>query len=234
MRKMFLAAGTAAFVLGLTGIANAQEMPKVDATASVSPTKAGTKSKPKAEKLKLSVKNDPASKTTAAKITITLPSTLKLSTKGLDECKASDDALLGGPEKVCKKSIADKNGKANAVLNPFAAPAPLAFKVVTVVSKGELRFVLTGAANAVLHGKIKGSKMTIEIPGFLQQPAPGTFSALQDLSVNLSLKKGKNSLVSSTGCKGKKHKIGVQVGYVPNPSPPAASSAKDTAEAKCS
>ena len=57
----------------------------------MSPTKAGTKSKPKSEKLKLSVKNNAESKTTAAKITITFPSTLKISTKGLDQCTASDD-----------------------------------------------------------------------------------------------------------------------------------------------
>ena len=47
-------------------------------------------------------------------------------------------------------------------------------------------------------------------------------------------KKGKNALISSTGCKSKKHTIGVEVGYVPNPNPPAAASAKDSFDIKCS
>jgi hypothetical protein len=234
LRKSFLAAGTAALALGAAGIAYAQTPPpSVDVTTSVSPSKAGTKSKPKSEKLKLTVKNDPSSKTTASKITITFPSTLKLSTSGLDRCTASEDELIAGPEKVCKKSIAG-SGSAHAVLNPFASPAPLTFKVVPVVGKNELIFVLSGSANAVLHGKISGKKMTIAIPDFLQQPVPGTYSALTDLSTTISLKKGKKYLIASTGCKSKKHKIGVQVGYAPNPNPPAAASAKDTAEAKCS
>ena len=87
---------------------------------------------------------------------------------------------------------------------------------------------------AVLHGKISGKKLTIEIPGFLQQPAPGTFSALNGLSTTLSMKKGSKALISSTGCKSKKHKIGVTISYAPNPTPPAKSSASDTGDAKCS
>ena len=68
-------------------------------------------------------------------------------------------------------------------------------------------FVLSGSANAVLHGKIKGSKLTIAITPALQQPVPNVYSALNDLSTTLSKKKGSNSLISSVGCKSKKHKV---------------------------
>src|SRR3954468_24276591 len=150
-----MAAGAAALTLGAAGVAYAQ-LPagSITGTASVSPTKAGTKSKPKSEKFTLKVTNDPASKTTAKSIKITFPSTLKLSTKGLPQCTASDTKLLGGPAKVCKSSIAG-TGEANAVVNPFATtPAPLKFKVTPVVGKNELLFVLDSAiADAVLHGK---------------------------------------------------------------------------------
>jgi len=235
LRKSLVAASVAALSLALTGVAQAQTPPSVDATATVSPSKAGTKKKPKSEKLKLVVKNDPASKTTASGIEITFPSTLKLSLKGLTACKASDTTLLAGPEKVCKKSIIG-TGEANALVNPFApTPAPLKFKVTPLVGNKELLFVLDSViADAVLHGKIKGKKLIIEIPTFLQKPAPDTYSALIDLTTTLSMKKGKNALISSNGCKSKKHKIGVRVTYVPNPGPPSASSASDTAEAKCS
>jgi hypothetical protein len=236
LRKPFIAAGTAALALGVAGIAYAQTPePSVTATATTSPTKAGTKSKPKAEKVKLVVKNDPSSKTTAAKITITFPSTLKLSTSGLDQCTASDEELIASTA-VCKKSIAG-TGTANAILNPFASPAPLHFKVTPLVGKNELLFFLAqepGAVKAVLHGKISGKKLTIAIPEFLQQPAPGTYSALNDLTTTLSLKKGSKALITSVGCKSKKHTIGVSVGYVGNPNPPAKSSASANADAKCS
>jgi hypothetical protein len=235
LRKPFLAAGTAALALGVAGVAYAQTpAPSITATASVSPTKAGTKAKPKSEKLKLSVTNNRDSKTTAAKITITMPSTLKASTSGLDVCKASDDALIASTN-VCKKSVAG-SGSAHALVNPFAAsPAQVEFKVVPVVGNKQILFVLTSPiAQAVLHGKISGNKLTIPITAELQQPAPGTFSALLDLTTTLSKKKGTKALISSVGCKSKKHSIGVSIGYVPNPNPPSQSSASGTADAKCS
>ena len=76
--------------------------------------------------------------------------------------------------------------------------------------------------------------MTITIKPELQQPAQNVFSALSDLSTTISKKKGKAALVSSVGCKSKKHTIGVTVSYAPNPNPPAKPSASTTADAKCS
>lgn len=232
MRKSFLAAGTAALALGAAGIAYAQTAPSVTGTATVTPSKAGTKSKPKSVKLKLTVKNSAESKTTAKQITIRLPSTLKVSTKGLTQCTASDDEIIAGG---CKSSVAGK-GEAHALVNPFAAtPAKVTFKVTPIVGKNEILFLLESSAGPnVLHGKISGRKLTIPIKPELQQPAPSVYSALLDLTTGLSKKKGRNALISSTGCKSKKHKIGVKVDFVPNPNPPAASSASGTANAKCS
>jgi hypothetical protein len=234
LRKPFIAAGTAALALGVAGIAYAQTpAPSITATGSVSPTKSGTKSKPKPVTLKLSVTNSAESKTTAKSITITLPATLKASTKGLTQCTASDDALTQNPD-VCKSSVAGK-GSAKALLNPFAtSPAPLAFTVTPYVGKNEILFRLSGAADAVLHGKISGRKITIAITPELQQPAPGVYSALNGLETTISKKKGSASLISSVGCKSKKHTIGVAVGYAANPNPPAASSASAKVDAKCS
>jgi hypothetical protein len=241
LRKSFLVAGVATLALGSAGIAYAQNpAPTIDVTASVSPTKAGTKSKPKSEKFKLQVVNNAASKTTAASIEVTFPSTLKVSTSGLTQCTASDTELIANIN-VCKSSIAG-TGSARALLNPNAtSPAPLNFKVVPVVGKNELLFVLSGAADAVLHGPIKGRKMTIRIPDGsrpgepnLQQPVPGAYSALNDLTTTISKKKGSKALITSTGCKSKKHTIGVKVRYAPNPAPPAASSASNSSDAKCS
>jgi hypothetical protein len=121
-------------------------------------------------------------------------------------------------------------------VNPFATnPANVTFKVTPIVGKNEILFLLDSPTGpAVLHGKIKGSKMTIPILETLQQPAPNTYSALLDLTTELSKKKGKASLISAVGCKSKKHSIGVKVDYAPNPNPPAQSSASGKADAKCS
>jgi len=233
LRKSILVAGVAAFAVSTAGVAYAQiPDPSITVTASVSPTKAGTKSKPASETLKLKVVNDPASKTTAKSIEVKLPSTLKLSTKGLDQCKASEDDLIANVN-VCKKAFAGPAGNAHAILNPNA-PSNLTFKVQPIIGKNELLFVLSGSASAVLHGKISGSKMTIAITPQLQQPAPGVFSALSDLSTTIGKKKGKSYLVSSVGCKSKKHTITATVSYANNPSAPSKPSATNTADAKCS
>jgi hypothetical protein len=238
LRKSFLVAGTATLALGVAGVAYAQNpAPEPTVEVSVSPSKAGTKSKPKSVKLKLEVTNNVSeSKATASKIAITLPSTLKLSTKGLDQCTATDDELLEGPKAVCPKAIAGK-GTAHAIVNPYASPANVTFTVTPLVGKNELLFHLKqtpGDVQAVLHGKISGKKLTISIPTFLQQPAPGTFSALADLTTTLSKKKGKNYLLSTTGCSGGAHKVSVTETFVPNPTPPAVTSKTATGEAKCS
>ena len=234
MRKSFLVASVATLALGTAGIAYAQDTtPSIEATGSGSPSKAGTKSKPKAVNFKLDVKNNALAKTTAKSIKITFPKTIKVSTKGLDQCTISDDALILDRSK-CKKAFAGK-GKASANLNPFSTtPSPLNFDVQPIVGKNELLFLLSGAANAVLHGKIKGSSMTIVITPELQMPAPSVYSALNELQATINKKKGKNALISSIGCKSKKHTIGVEVAYAANPNPPAAASAKDTFDIKCS
>jgi hypothetical protein len=231
-----MAAGAATLALGTAGVAYAQSPPSVTVTASVSPSAAGTTAKPKNEKFTLKVTNDPASKTTAKSIAITFPSTLKLSTKGLPQCTKTDTQIVDSLGSVCK-SAKIGSGTAHALINPFAtSPTPVSFVVTAYAGKNELLFLLKASIGAtyVTHGKISGKKLTITIGKDLQQPITNTYSALLDLSTSLSMKKGSNYLISSTGCKSKAHKIGVTVGYAPNPNPPAAPSASGTTNAKCS
>jgi hypothetical protein len=238
LRKSFMVAGVATLAFGVAGIAYAQApAPDPTVSATITPAKAGTTSKPKSVKMKLEVTNNVSeSKATAAKIAITFPSTLKLSTKGLDQCTATDDELLAGPKTVCPKAIAG-SGEAHAIVNPYANPAKVTFKLTPVIGKNELLFYLEqspGSVKAILHGKISGKKLTISIPAFLQQPAPGTYSALSDLTTTLQKKKGSNYLISTVGCKSKAHKVSVTETFVPNPTPPGKTSATVTGNAKCS
>ena len=237
MRKTLTVAGVAALALSITGVAHAQE-PSITATAKVSPTKSGTKKKPKNETFELGVTNDPASKTTASSIKVTLPSTLKLSTKGFKQCKASDNDIIASAGAACKGTKAGPDGTANATIITNGAKVP--FKVTPFIGKNELLFFLqatTVSNKYVVHGKIKGKTMTITIGPDLQQPlgeGNGLYAALVDIKTKLTAKKGKNYLFSSTGCKSKKHSVGVTVGYANNPNPPAKRSASTTADAKCS
>jgi hypothetical protein len=245
LRKTLIAALTALTALALTAVALAQNpAPSIDVTATVSPTKAGTKTRPKSEKVNLTIINNKESKTSASKIQITFPKTLKLSTKGLKTCKVS--TLDSQGKAACPTAARAGVGTAEALVNPSSAnPAPLKFNVTTYVAgKNLLAFYLEqqgtdSGVQQALPAKItkagSGQRLTINIPENLQQPAPGVYSALQQIKNSLGLKSGSNALVKSIGCpKSREHVIGVKISYVPNPTPPASSSASTKDGATCS
>jgi hypothetical protein len=235
LRKTFLVAGVATLALGTAGVAFAQAPdPSITASIKLSPGKAGTKAKPKSHKLTLSIKNDPASKTTASQIKIKFPSTIKVSTKGFKQCTASDEEIINSAGAVCKSSKVG-SGSANAVI--LANGTNIKFKVQPFIGKNELLFYLTTTAVSntyVVHGKLSGSTMTIGIGPDVQQPAPGLYAALVDINASLSKKSGKNALIASTGCKAKKHKVDVSVAYAANPTPPSKPSSSTTTNVPCS
>ena len=247
MRKSLIAALTALTALALAAVAIAQTPPSIDVTATASPSKAGTKKKPKSEKINLTINNNRDSKTSASKIEISFPKTLKLSTKGLKTCSVSKLDSQG--KASCPKGSLAGLGTAEALLNPTSAnPASLKFNVSTFVAgKNLLAFYLeqqgtdSGVQQALpakittVKNKVYGQKLTINIPGNLQQPAPGVYSALIQIKNSLGLKSGSNALIKSIGCpKTREHPIGVKVTYVPNPNPPASSSASSVDGAPCS
>ena len=117
--------------------------------------------------------------------------------------------------------------------------SPLKFTVDAYVgSKNTIIFYtqqVGGTVRKALVGKVSkasgkfGSKITIKIDEDLQQPAPGVFSSLVDLKTTIKAKKGKNYLVSSIGCKSKKHNFGVKFNFAPNATFPATGSVSGTA-----
>ena len=248
MRKTLIAAIAALAALALTAVAFAQNpAPSIDVTATVSPTKAGTKKKPKSEKLNLTINNSRESKTSASKIEISIPKSMKLSTKGLKTCSVSKLDSQGKAN--CPKGSLAGIGTADALVNPASPnPAPLKFNVSTFVAgKNLLAFYLeqqgtdSGVQQALpakitsVKHKVYGQRLTINIPANLQQPAPGVYSTLIQIKNSLGLKSGDHALLTSIGCpKTREHPIGVKVSYVPNPNPPAASSASSTDGAACS
>ena len=213
MRKYLIAAIAALASIALASVAVAQSE-DVSATTTVSPSKAGTKKKPKAAKVTTFVKNN-VPNTTASKIEIDFPKTVKISGKGLTKCALAEFSKPGGKANCPAKSKAG-SGVSNAVVGPERTP--LVFNVTAYVGGNNLVIFYIeqkgGSVTKALQGKISSAsgkfkqKLVITIPPDLQQPAPGLYAALTDLKSTLSLKKGKNSLISVNDCTKKKHTFG--------------------------
>lgn len=237
MRKYLIAAIAALAALAMATVAVAQSG-DVTATTKVSPTKSGTKKKPRSIKVTTFVQNN-VPNTTAAKIEIDFPKTVKISGKGLTSCKLS--AIQANGPSACPSKSKAGTGLSHAVVGPDRIP--LNFDVTAFVGgKNLVIFYIKqqgGTVSKALSGKIsKGSggfaqKLVITIPPDLQQPAPGLYAALVDLKSTLQLKKGKYALISSVGCKNKKHKFGAKLTFAPNPAQPPKPSATGSSTAKC-
>lgn len=246
MRKFLIAALAAVLSLAVAAVAVGQG--PASGTLKVSPKKAGTKKKPRSIKLTLSVKNETPG-TTASRIDVLLPRFVRASGKGLKTCTSAKAA--GGN---CPSGSRAGGGFANALVNPTSAtPARLKFKV-TAYNGGrnlilfrlqqvnpDTNVVIPSGVSKVLLGRLTRQsganyyqKLRINIPEDLQQPAPGVYSALQDLTTTLSLKSGKNALLTTVGCPAaRQHVLGVVLTYAPNPNPPPIPRGSAQAVAPC-
>jgi hypothetical protein len=238
LRKYLVAAVAAFTAIACTGVAHAQN-PAPDPTLSVSitPSKVGTKKKPKSSKVKLRIENNVESKTTMSKLQIDMDRMVKLSGKGLTTCAKT---TIEQDQSACKPASRVGGGVAHALVGPHTVdPTELTLDVDAYVGgKNVIYFRVQGQQIPVvglLDGRITrgGRRLTLTIPNNLMEPAENVFSALVDLEATLSKKKGKNALLSTTGCKGGKHTTKATLTYLPNPIPPAANTASTTATTNC-
>lgn len=208
MRKLTTVALAATASLALAGGAIAQS-DNVTFDATVSPSNAGTKKKPKNTKLRFQqTVNLPG--TTVEFIDLTLPKGLKFSGKGLGDCTVDD--LVQDPN-ICANDKAGPQGHASALLGTDSV---LEFTVQPYVQDANtLLFYVASedgsgvAVQSPITGEItgKGRKLRIQIPQALRQPVPGVDASLTGLDQMFSAKKGKRFLVSSVGCKARQHKF---------------------------
>jgi hypothetical protein len=234
--------------LGGTAVAQTAT-PSHTVDASFSPAKAGTATKPRAVGVKLNISNDRAAGTTASKIEINLSNGLRMNPKGFQICSASaieDEGIAACPPKSRLGT-----GTAGAVVAPNAAsdddpatsPSPLTFKTTFFVGGSNFLNIrleqVGGAVRATLKGTISngGRRLTIPIPGDLQQPAPRVFSALTDIKTSL---KGTTAGARKHGffelgkCAGGKITVTTKLTYVNNPEPPARPNSTATDTQRCS
>jgi hypothetical protein len=247
LRKLLivaLAALTSTALAFVATVAIAQDS-DVSQTLSLSPSKVGSKSKPKAVKIKTFIKNN-VPNTTAEKIEILFPSTVKISTRGLTQCPVAEFSKPGGKAN-CKSASKAGTGVSHAVAGP--ARVPVNFNVTAYVGDDDavtdddvVIFYIEqqgGSISKALKGTISRAsgkyrqKLSIVIPPDLQKTA-GLYSALVDLESTLYNKKGKRSLISTTDCKDRKHSFGSRLTFVDNPAPPPKPNASGSATVKCS
>jgi hypothetical protein len=214
LRKLLTGAVVASASLAVAAGAIAQS-PEATFTAGVSPSKAGTTSKPKNTTLAFGVTLDKPNSTVEF-IDLALPRGLKLSGKGMKRCSV-DRLAARGPAGCPSGSKAGPTGTATADLGPEGPDqSELHFNVSPfVLNSNTLVFYVasesgTGiAVQSPITGKItdKGRKLRIRIPQELRQPVPGVDASLTSLNQSFAGKRGSNYVVSSVGCKNRKHKF---------------------------
>ncbi len=224
-KAAFLAAGAAAMVVAATVPALGAD--KIGAskgtklTAGATPTKSGTKRKPRFVKIHTVFQTPgPAAGQPgfATKRTIVhLPKGLRFRGNRFTSCT---EAILNsqGPN-GCKSSSKVGTGKAqglalgqveNLTVTAFNGPK----------GKTLLLYVQGGAPlaiNSTIVGKLKsdkgkyGYKLDVAIPSNLQQPLQGVFATLTKFETRIGVRKGKRNYAESFACKGKKRYWGADL-----------------------
>jgi len=208
LRKFLMGAIAVSAILAVAVPAVAQT-PESTFKSSVLPRNAGTTNKPANTAFRIDLTlNKPG--TTVEFIDLKLPKTLKLSGKGLNSCTVQD---LEFDPASCNDAKAGPPGRATAAQGPPATAVPISFAVQPYVRDANtLLFFVVGQGGLAVQSPItakltnKGRNLRLQIPEELRRPG-GTDASLTGLTQTFKAKKGKNYLVSSSGCKNKKHPI---------------------------
>lgn len=262
MKKFAVAAIAALGLAGLTGLAVAQTPPPdIQMEGTMSPTKGGSKKKPKRGKLGISFTVNKESRSTTDQITIYAPQHARLSGKGFRYCSTTQIATNGVAS--CPKKSKIGGGTATAVLGP--RQAPLSFTIQAFWgSRNAMTFYLEqegGSLKVPLNGPVTkagapyGQQITVDIPKGVSEPAPGVYSQITGLSVQITgtttkkvrktiKRKGKKrkvtrrkrfNAVSLRGCpKDRTHDYAVRLRFIANPNPPTVPSAQQGDTSACS
>ena len=213
-------------VLALAGIAagiSSAVTPAITIKASVSPTKHGTKTKPKATKLvvKLATTPNPADPPFAASDTIVhLAKELSFNGKALKSCSS---ATILADETKCPKG--SRVGSGVAAGTALGLTENLTVKAWNGPGGNKLELLVDGSTPLQIHSVIEGvlskdaapysNKLSVHVPDNLQQPAPGAYATLVqfDTTINKVLGSKKRPYVGINSCKTKKMAFGVDYVY---------------------
>src|SRR5947207_9312159 len=220
MRKLTLMA-VAAAVTALCVVSIAQAVtPTTAMKASVSPTKKGTKKKPKNVKLNVELITQPKAGEPAFATSSTVvhfDKNLKFGGKYLKSCSS---AQVQADDTKCSKG--SKVGSGSATGSALGLTENLTVTAYNGPGGNKLELLVDGQSplqiHSVIEGKLQkdsgsyGQKLVVSIPATLQQPAPGAYATLTDFKTSV---KGtgskKRPYVGLAGCT--KHTLNFQSDY---------------------
>ena len=235
MKKFLTAALAISMMAAVAAVAVAQtyQLPVLTFDGSLTPTKAGTKKKPKATKIRLNLSVPKESRATADQIVFNLPGDVRVSGKGFRYCPSTELDSTKNPAK-CPKNSKVGTGTATAAFGPNLTPINFNIQLFAG-SRTELGIWLQ-ATNLPIQKALRGTisragrphyqKVTIDIPRELQQQL-GAWVYLTGLKATIGAHNGakgkkRRNLVTTVGCpKDRKHRWEARVRFVPNPNPPA-------------
>jgi hypothetical protein len=242
LRKFLIAALAAVTVIAFSAVAFAQSPDTATLKVKVTPTDAGTKKKPKNATYTLDVVNNNTQRT-MSDLDVFLAKNVKLSLKGMPSC--APDTIFA---RQCPAKAVLGTGEAKAKVGVNGPPAnvtDLVFDVTAFKTKSPATgkdmlgfFIDDGASLQFLtettltkaSGKY-GQKLHIDVPE-LAQRVGATYNGLVSLNAKLKKKVGNKFLISTVGCKAKKHPYKVDLTFIDNTVTTAAV-ISDTATAPC-
>jgi hypothetical protein len=212
MRKLTLTAAAAVTAIGAVGVAQAVT-PTTAIKASVSPTKKGTKKKPRNVKLNVELITQPAPGDPAFATRSTVvhfDKNLKFDGKHLKSCSQSQ---VQSDDTKCPKG--SRVGSGTAIGTALGLTENLTVTAYNGPRGTRIELLVDGQTplqiHQVIEGKLQsdsgkyGKKLVVAIPEALQQPAPGAYATLTDFKTSV---KGtgskKRPFVGLTGCTRKK------------------------------
>jgi hypothetical protein len=238
MKKLAIAVTGALALAGIgAGVSSAVD-PDITITGSVSPTKHGSKKKPKKTKLVVKLATTPKDGEppfAAPDVVVHLGNELQFNGKALKQCSSSQ--ILADNTK-CPKGSKVGFGKAAGV----ALGLTENLKVTAYNGPGgnKLELLVDGASPLQIHSVIEGvlssdsspygKKLSVHVPDNLQQPAPGAFATLTqfDTTINAITGKKKKPYVGIQACKDKKVSLGVDYTYTDGTTKSTSTTAKCT------
>jgi hypothetical protein len=193
MRKLTLMAVAAAVTaLCVVGIAQAVT-PTTAMKASVSPSKKGTKKKPKNVKLNVELITQPKADEPAFATSSTIvhfDKNLKFGGKYLKSCSSTQ---VQNDETKCPKG--SKVGSGSATGTALGLTENLTVTAYNGPGGNKLELLVDGTSpltiHSVIEGKLQkdsglyGQKLVVSIPAALQQPAPGAYATLTDFKTSV-------------------------------------------------
>ena len=245
MKKFLIVAIAALAALVVAAPATAQyPLPDLTFDASLTPTKAGTKKKPKNSKVRISLAIPREARVTADQFVFNLPRHVRVSGKGFPKCPATQLDSTKDPSKCPRRSRVG-TGTATVVLGNSTVQLNLTFFVgsarelaVWVEAVGlpiqkALRAQIGRAGSPFFH------KLTIDVPQEVYQPLPNVYSNITNLQATIGAHNGKKrkkrrNLITTRGCPADRlHRFEARVRFIANPNPPIQGSSAEGDTSAC-